>query len=40
MESAETSNYYEVFPGTYLCRFEQTLSVSHPIHDLASSNLA
>jgi len=41
MESAETSNYYEVFPGTYLCRFEQTLTVSQSIpHDLASSNLA
>jgi lipopolysaccharide transport system ATP-binding protein len=30
IESEETSRHTEVFPGTYLCRFEQTISVLQP----------
>jgi homopolymeric O-antigen transport system ATP-binding protein len=28
VENEETSRHYEIFPGTYLCRFKQTVSVS------------
>lgn len=32
MENADTSRYYEIFPGTYLCRFEQSVILSESIH--------
>jgi len=28
MESEETSHHTEIFPGTYLCRFQQTVSIT------------
>jgi len=30
-ENEETSRHSEIFPGTYLCRFEQTVSLAQPL---------
>jgi hypothetical protein len=30
-EGEESSKHHLIYPGTYLCRFEQTISVSEPM---------
>ena len=31
MESEEVSRHYVIYPGVYLCRFEQSVSISSPV---------